>query len=66
VFESFNELKSAGGKRSHILRNRLTESGSNRKCADDMASENNIGGHKVDAMYAYARQLRESKGANHG
>lgn len=32
------------------------------KCADDMASENNIGGHEVDAMYAYARQLRESKG----
>lgn len=32
------------------------------KCADDMASENNIGGHEVDAMYAFARQLRESKG----
>ncbi|MDU7377899.1 MAG: hypothetical protein E7L09_05940 [Enterobacteriaceae bacterium] len=29
------------------------------KCADDMASENNIGGHEVDAMYAYARQLRD-------
>ncbi|MEN0626650.1 hypothetical protein AAIG33_04315 [Phytobacter ursingii] len=32
------------------------------KCADDMTSENNIGGHEVDAMYAYARRLRESKG----
>lgn len=28
-------------------------------CADDMASENNIGGNEVDAMYVYAENLRK-------
>lgn len=28
-------------------------------CADDMASQNNIGGHEVYAMYVYAENLRK-------